>query len=148
MRCTQMRYIPLHSQWRDYILIFTVLIHGIAESGEGAALSLAQAKCWAYAPSVMFGQLSPAPVSCVPWVHHDAGAPQLSLCWVPEAAEVFRCTPGVALGLEEDCRQDTRGIFLPVLFSLLLYMTPDVCLLRKGTYETVHQIFVVNIYLH
>lgn len=77
MWCTQMRYIPPHSQWHDYILIFTVLVHGIADSGEGAALSLAPSKYWACAPSVVFGQLSSPPVSCVPWVHQDAGAPQL-----------------------------------------------------------------------
>lgn len=41
--------------------------------------------------------------------------------------------------------QQPCGIFLPLLFSMLLYMTPDVCVLRKGTYESVHQIFVVNI---
>lgn len=28
---------------------------------------------------------------------------------------------------------------------MLLYMTPDVCVLRKGSYESVHEIFVVNI---
>lgn len=61
-----MGYIPPHSQWHDYILIFTVLVHGIAESGEGAALSLAPSKYWACAPSVVFGQLSSPPVSRVP----------------------------------------------------------------------------------
>ena len=33
----------------------------------------------------------------------------------------------------------------PLLVFLSYYMTPDVCLLRKGTYEAVHQLLVVNI---
>lgn len=41
---TQTRYISMNSQWCDYILVLTVLIQVVAESGENAALASAQAK--------------------------------------------------------------------------------------------------------
>lgn len=42
--CTQTRYISMNSQWCDYILVLTIQIHVVAESGENAALASAQAK--------------------------------------------------------------------------------------------------------
>lgn len=127
--CTQTRYISMNCHWCDYILVLTVLILVVAESGENAALALAQAK---FGICSTHGVQSAGPhlLSHLP-VCHAAAASCLQVLLCSWSHRSFYWTPVQPLGFKRTTARiyswaSVQWHLLAFLFSLLLYDPSDV----------------------